>query len=782
MTVKPDKDSFKPSRRSIVQGSAAFIVALAYDQSALAQTAGAAPPPPAAAPAATPPSLIDPTKLDSWLALDKKGRVTVYFGKIDVGQGTDSAIGQMVAEELDVPFEWVDVEMSNMSKTVNQGDISGSTGVSNAGLALRNAAAEARRVLLMNAADHFKTDIDKLSVADGVITVTANPKQKITYAQLLGGKSFNADIDWNKQIGNTLSLTAKAPLKTPDQFKIIGKAYPRYDIPGKVFANKDYVQDIKVKGMVHGRAIRPPYAGATIVSVDESSLAGIAGAQVVRKSDFIGVVANTEWGAIQAQQKLKVQWSPAKDVFPDQANLYDYIRQAPSNKNQNEVNVGNIDSGFQGAAKVVQAEYEWPFQSHASMGGGCGVADVHADHMECWTGSPKPHFSVQGVATILNLPQEKVLVHSLPAPGSYGRNDDGDALMDAVVMSQVIGKPVRVQYMRFEGTQWDPKAPPSVHTVKAALDAQGNMVAIDYHAKGFSRLEFAQHEGNPGDTLAGQLTGFKPATPPIFGVPNDGYVVANKRYGWDTIAPLLPSNSPLRTTHMRDPLGPQLTFASESFIDECAFAAGADPVEYRIRHLDKTKNARDIGVIKAAAEKAGWKTGPHGTRRGQNGDVMTGQGVAYAQRSAGFAAAVADVEVNPQTGKVWVKRVVLAHDVGLVINPFMIKNVIEGCVIQGISRSTIEEVNFNRQNVTSVDWATYPVIEIGDVPETIDVVLVENKKDKSSGAGETAIRMVGPAIANAVFEATGVRVRRAPMTPAHVRAGMAALKTDDQKA
>lgn len=775
MTAK----TFKPTRRSVVQGAGALVVALSYDEAApaLGQTAPAAPPPPGAAP--PPPSLIDPTKLDSWLAVDRTSKVTVYFGKIDVGQGTDGAIAQMVAEELDVPYESINIEMGNMLKTVNQGDISGSTGVSNAGLALRNAAAEARYQLMQLAAVRFKEPIENLSTADGAVFVKANPRRVIAYGLLVGGKKFDTSLEWNKQIGNALALTSKAPLKKPEDFKIIGKFYPRRDLPGKIFATADYVQDIKVKGMIHGRTIRPPFAGQTIVSVDESSISGIPGAAVVRKDNFLGVVAPREWDAIRAAEKLKVTWSEPKDVFPDQAGLYDYIRKAPSNKNTNEVNVGNVDTGFTGAAKVVEAEYEWPFQSHASMGGGCAVADVKADSAVCYTGSPKPHFAHQGAAAMLKMPLEKVEMHSLPAPGSYGRNDDGDALMEAVVMSQLVGKPVRVQFMRHEGTQWDPKAPPSVHTVRAALDGQGNITALNYQSKGFSRLEFAQHEGNPGDTLAGQLLGFKPQTPPIFGVPTDGYVFANKRLGWDTIAPLIPVNSPLRTTHMRDPLGPQLTFASESFMDECAFAAGADPVEYRIRHL---KGARDIAVIKAAAEKAGWKAGPHGTRKGKNGDVMTGMGIAYAQRSAGFAAAVADVEINPTTGRLWVKRVVLAQDIGLIVNPGTLRSVVEGNVMQAISRTTKEEVIFDRRNVTSKDWVSYPVIEIADAPESIDVILIDMPHEKSSGAGETAIRMVGAAIANAVFEATGVRVRRAPLSAARIKAGMAALETPNKNA
>ena len=305
------------------------------------------------------------------------------------------------------------------------------------------------------------------------------------------------------------------------------------------------------------------------------------------------------------------------------------------------------------SAKVLSAEYQWPFQSHASMGPACAVADVRADGATVWSGTQKPHFAAQGVAKMLNLPPDKVHVVWMYGPGAYGRNDAGDALMDAAVISQAIGKPVRVQYMRHEGTGWDPKGPASIHRVRAALDSSGKVTAWDFLSRGFSRYEVAQVENDPGETLVGQMLGAKPQLAPAFAISEDTYTFDNKRVAWDTIPPLLEKVSPLRSAHVRDPMGPQCHFASECFMDDIAAATNADPVAHRLNYL---REERDIAVIKAAAEKAGWKAGPLGTRRGKDGNLLTGQGIAYTRREAlgttTYVCVVSDVAVDPATGRV----------------------------------------------------------------------------------------------------------------------------------
>jgi nicotinate dehydrogenase subunit B len=745
------------SRRTVMQGTGALVVAFSMADAGKVLAA-------AAGPDGKPPLV--PTELDSWLSIAPNGGVTVFFGKIDGGQGTDLAMAMIVAEELDIPVKTVTVVQGDTARTVNQGGASGSTGVRFAGAALRVAGAEARRVLLARAAEKLGAAPEQLTVTDGVVSVAGEPTKKISYAEMIGGGYFHSQIGWNKQFGNPLALTSPAKPKSHEQYKVVGTSPPRTDVPGKVFGTTPWVQDIRVDGMLHGRMIRPPIAGASVVAVDESSIAGIPGAKLVRKGDFIGVVAPREWDAIKASQTLKVTWSDVAEPFVDQAQLYDYIRKAPITK-ADEQKKGDLDAAFAKAAKVVSAEYEWPFQSHASMGPGCAVADVRADGTTVWTGTQKPHFAAQGVAGCLGIPVQQVHAIWVTGPGSYGRNDAGDVTMDAAVMSQIVGKPVRVQYMRYEGHGWDPKAPASVHRARAALDDKGNVLAIDYVSKGFSRIETNSTEADPGDTLAGMLLGHKGARTPAFNLPDNAYTFETKRMGWECIAAMLPGPSPLRTSHMRDPLGPQITFAYESFVDEVAFAAGADPVEFRLKYLSEP---RDRAAVQAAAQKAGWKPGKAGTRRTKRGDIVTGRGVAYSQRTNTIVAIVADVEVNTKTGALRVPRVTVAHDCGLIINPDALRRVVECNVVQGLSRSIHEEVKFDRANVKSIDWLTYPIVDIGEAPTVIDVVLLNHPEAIATGAGEASMRPLAAAINNAIFEATGTRIRRAPLTPEHIRA------------
>ncbi|HXJ00740.1 MAG TPA: molybdopterin cofactor-binding domain-containing protein [Micropepsaceae bacterium] len=745
------------SRRSVLQGTGALVVAfsMADTGNVMAATAGADGRPP-----------LLPTELDSWLSIAPNGGVTVYFGKIDGGQGTDLAMAMIVAEELDVPIKNVTVVQGDTALTVNQGGASGSTGVRFAGAALRIAGAEARRQLVTRAAEKLGAAPDQLTVTDGVVSVMGNPAKKISYAELIGGGYFHSQIGWNNQYGNPLALTSPAKPKSYKDYKLVGTSPPRTDVEGKVFGTKPWVQDIRVEGMLHGRMIRPPIAGASVVSVDESSIASIPGAKVVRKGDFIGVVAPREWDAIKAAQALHVTWSQVSDPFVDQAQLYDYIRKAPVTKGDKQEK-GDLDAAFAKAAKIVEADYEWPFQSHASMGPGCAVADVRPDGVTVWTGTQKPHFAAQGVAGCLGVPVEKVHAIWVTGPGSYGRNDAGDVTMDAAVMSQLVGKPVRVQYMRYEGHGWDPKAPASVHKGRAALDDKGNVLAIDFVSKGFSRLETNSTEADAGDTLAGMLLGHKGARTPAFNLPDNAYTFETKRMAWECIPAMLPGPSPLRTSHMRDPLGPQITFAHESFIDEVAFAAGADPVEFRLKYLSEP---RDRAALQAAADKAGWKPGKAGARRVKRGDIVTGRGVAYSQRTNTIVAIIADVEVNTKTGALRVPRVVVAHDCGLIINPAALRRVVECNVVQGLSRSIHEEVKFDRNGVRSVDWLTYPIVDITEAPPVIDVVLLNHPEAMATGAGEATMRPLAAAINNAIFEATGTRIRRAPLTPERIRA------------
>ena len=710
---------------------------------------------------------LTPDQLSSYIAINADGSVSAFFGKMDMGQGLFTAIGQMVAEELDVPFKTVTVIMGDTATSVNQGGASGSTGIQFGGKQMRAAAAEARRVLVEMAADKLKLPAGDLTVTDGVVHAKGDPSKKAGYAELIGGRYFNVQLEWNKQLGNPLYAPGKAQPKDYKEHKIVGKPIPREDIESKVYAQEDYCTDIKVPGMVHGRMIRPATAGAVPVKVDESSIKGIPGAKVVWEKGFLGVVADKEWDAINASQQLKVEWSEVKAPFPDQGALFDHIRKAPVRKREiGGKETGNVDEAFKTAARVIEAEYEWPFQSHACMGPACALVEIKADgSVTCWSGTQKSHFVRNGLAATIDVPVDKVRVIWAVGPGSYGRSDADDCAMDAAVLAKAVGKPVRLQYSRQEGTGWDPKGPASIHRARAAIDANGKVIAYEFTSKGFSRIDVNTSGNKPIDTLAGQTRGLTLASGDGFGVPAESYEFTNKRLAWETIAPLLDRASPLRTSHLRDPVGPQVHFASESFMDEVAAALGVDPIEFRLRHV---KDPRDIALIKAAADKAGWQSRPS-PRKDQTGTKVSGRGIAYSQRNGTRCAIVAEVEIDRTTGRIWARKFTVAHDCGQIINPDGLRHTIEGNIVQGISRTLWEEVKFDGKNVTSVDWMTYPILDITETPETIDVVAINHPELPPTGAGEPSIRPVAAAIANAIFDATGVRMRRVPFSPDRVK-------------
>lgn len=711
----------------------------------------------------------DPTELDSWLAIGKDGRVTAFFGKPDSGQGVNTAIAQIVAEELDVPCGSVEIIQADTALTCDQFGISGSTAIQNGAVPLRNAAAEARAILLQRAAARLDAPVERLRVEGGVVSVIGDSQRQISYGQLAATR-FEHRLEWNGVYGNTLIVSGTAKPKRPDQYTLVGTSVPRRDVPRKIFGEFEYVADLKRPNMLYGRPIRPEVAGARPVSVDESSIAHIAGAKVVRKGDFIGVVAPTEWDVVQASRAVKVTWSQSPEPFVPNSHLYDYLRKAEPTQRQVVQVVGNVYPSFGRGGRLVQAEYEWPFQGHASMAPACAVAEATPEGITVWHSSQKPYANSAGVAAMLGLPTEKVRSIFTTGPGSYGRNDAGDAAADAALMSTLTGRPVRVQGSRSDATGWDPKSTPSVHRARAVVGEDGRLEAYEFMSRGFPAMEVGTAENEPHDLLAGMLLGFETPRPDFFGVPQDAYDVPNRQMGWEVVQNFLAYASPLRTSNLRDPLGPQLHFASESFIDECALAAGADPIEFRLQHL---KDPRHIAVVKAVAEKARWTPGPPGSRRGLRGETMTGRGFAYTPRVDTLVAMIVDVEVERATGRVWPRRFVVAHDCGLIVNPQGLRQCIECNVVQSTSRALFEEVKFDRRNVTSVDWISYPILDITDAPEAVDVVLIDRPEQPAAGAGEPSSRPTAAAIANAIFDATGLRLRRVPFTPDRVKAALA---------
>ena len=754
------------TRREWLLASGALIVTAAGPLATLDEAAAQTLPAAAAFGDSKPP--LKPTELDSWIAIGRDGRITAYFGKTDAGQGTDIAVQQIVAEELDVPFARVSVLMGDTGVTLNLGGASNSTGVKVGAQQLRFAAAEARRLLVDAAARKWGVAAQSLTVDDGIIRVAGDPEKQISYADLVGGKYFNRQVEWNQKIGNALEIKVQAEPKKVSDYKIVGKSFPRSDVAGKVTGTVDYVTDVKLPGMLHARVVRPPVAGAAPVSIDEDSIRAM-GASVVRIKDLVAVVAEKEWDAVRGAQALKVTWSAVEPPFPGHKEIYDYIRAAKPALETEVKKLDGIENIFGSAVQTIQVEYEWPLQSHASMGPACALAEVTGDTATVYTGSAKPHYCAQGVARTLGLKQENVRAIWVRGPGVYGRNDADDAAATAAVLAKATGRPIRFQGMREDGTGWDPKSPAGVHSCRAAFDKDGNVLAYEFIAKGFSSVDVNSNGSKPQDLLVAQLLGTTNADRKYnFNVPGDSYKFP-KQTRWSVIAPMLDLASPLRTSHLRDTLGVQLHFSGESFADEMALAAGMDPVAFRLKYISKP---REKAAVQAAAEKANWqpRTAPR-KQRAANGNYV-GQGIAYSHRSGTIVAIVVEVEVNPNTGKIWPRKYTVAHDCGIVINPAELTRVLEAGVVQASSRALFEEVLFDQKNVRSVDWQTYPIVEIQDAPEVLDVILLNHPDQPPSGAGEGVCRPVAGAIANALFDATGIRLRHAPLTAARVKAAL----------
>lgn len=743
------------SRRDFLKGGGALVVSFALPGCVSVSTEESGLP----APGTAWPAKVDPAELDSWLAIGADGSVTASVGKIEAGMGIGTSFAQIVAEELDVPLERVTIVMGDTATTVNQRGTGSSNGVIQGGAALRKAGAQGRATLLALASQRLGVPADALYVRDGIVYVKADPMKHVGYGELIGDRRFHVKV------------AKEPPLKDPKEYRIAGRPVPRMDIPAKVAASYRYVADLRVPGMLHARVIRPPEAHAKIVRYDEgASLPGLV--RVVRKGEFLAVVCEREEQAIDAARKLKVEWSrPAPTFWESDDALYEALRTTkPAASKKHDVH-GDVDAALASASKVVEARYEFPFQSHASMGPGCAVADVRDGGAIVWAGGQKPYPLREAVAQMLGLAHEKVRVVWMPGPGSYGMNDADDAAMDAALLSQSLHRPVRVQYMRADGTAWDPKGPPAVFRLRAGLDASGAVTAWDYEARGFSGQLRPSGTDVPGDTLAGQLMGggFKPKSKDEHKFADESYGFAAKR----KVSHLLPwtqsLGTGLRTAHFRDPDGPQTTFASEAFVDEVAYAAGVDPVQFRLQYL---KEPRERAVVEAAAKKAGWqpRTAP---RRAKEGDLLVGQGLAYAPRHGTMVAIVAEVAIQPTTGRYRVRRFTVAHDCGFVVNPRSVEGTIEANLMQAMSRAMHEAVRFDATRVRSVDWVSYPIIDIMEVPDAVEIVMLGNRPGaKTYGAGEPTTRPVVAAIANALHDALGTPLRRVPFTPEAVVAAL----------
>jgi nicotinate dehydrogenase subunit B len=732
------------TRRSFLKGSGALVVGFSLAGSTVAGKATAAA---TRGDVAGPP---DPNRIDSWVAVNADNTVTLFQGRVELGQGSPTGLMQIAAEELDVAFDQVKLVRVDTNVTPDQGSTSGSSSISRAGPQLRQAAAEAKHALLGLASARLGVPVNALKVDKGVVS---GGGKSVAYGELVGGKLFNA------------TFTGKAPLKPVSDYRVVTTRVARVDIPDKISGKYTYMQNVRVPGMLHGRIVRPRGqgawgTGAKPLSIDEKSIKSIPGARIVRRGDFVGVVAPREYDAIQAAAQLKVKWAEQPSL-PGNGDVFGRMREQ-AGADSVKVNTGNLAGGFAKAAKTLSQSYTYAYQMHGSLGPVCSIADVKGGSAMVLCSSQNVYSTRNDLSKLLGMDATKIRVQYLEGSGCYGGNPQNDVAQAAAVMSQAIGEPVRVQFMRWDEHGWDNYGPAQVTDVRAAIDGTGKIVAYDY--TGYMIPYFTQQSST-------ELAGF-PIPDPTKGFTGTGFVdldnvgsqyaIANKKV---VSRPVDALSGYLKTTFLRAPSAPQAVFASEQMIDELAHAANMDPVEFRRQNI---ADERWLGALETVATAANWS--PKVANSGsQSGNVLSGTGIAIGGFASSYAGVVAHVDVNTKTGKIVIKHLYASQDAGLAVNPALIENQMEGNLIQGASRALMEEVTFTRNRVTSTDWASYPIMRFKDAPAVTTVVIQRTDKP-STGSGEPPTAPVAAAVANAFFDATGVRIRQAPMTPGRVRA------------
>ena len=730
---------------------------------------------------------LDFLQLDTWIVIHPDNTATFYVGKTDGGQGTSTAFRQMMCDELDMAFAQTRLLMGSTDITPDQGGSGGSDAIETDGWPMRRVAAEARRVLLELGAAQLQLPVSEVTAAEGRVLAVADPSRSVSYAELVGGRRFNVSLTG----ANVNATTGAAAVKPVQQLQVVGQSLPRDDIPPKVDGSLTWAVDLRLPGMLHARNIRPPVAGATLRSVDETSVSGIPGVvRVLQEGNYLAVVCEREEQAIQAAQHLRAEWTPpAQAPFPASEDLFDYLRaSAPTSSREPRLS-GDPAAAFAAAAQTLEADYEVPFQGHTAIGPAFALADPSDNQLTIYSNDMKTYSLRTGVAQFLNLPRERVRVVYMDGPQVYGRTAADDVGFEAAYLAHTLGRPVRVQWMRHEETAWDTKGPAYAFRMRGALDAGGRLTALDYEARA---LDYAHVGYNEPDTvLIAQLMGRRPARPAAGGaaLPSVLYGIEHLRLAGHVLALPLVWETPLRTGNLRDPDGPQVTYAFEGFIDELAVAARRDPAQFRRELIaaspedDSFRRARSLAVLDAAVAAHGRWEERSAPRAPASGPVLSGRGIAYTYRNNTVVAVIAEVEVTRETGHVWVRRLVCAHDCGLAINPVGLRNTVECGMLHGLSRALWEEVQFDTEKVTSVDWASHPSMRHSDTPEAIDIVLVNGDPNPERpdlphyGAGETSHKPMIAAVANAIFDATGVRLRRAPFRRERVLAALNAIQS-----
>ena len=697
----------------------------------------------------------DAKQIDTWLAIHADNTATVFVGFAELGQGASTSLLQIAAEELDLDMSQVRSVRLDTNVTPNQGGTYSSASIARGGPQVRQAAAEARRALLGMAASRLNVPAASLRVSKGVVS-TADGTKHVAYGELIGDRRFD------------LPFSDAAPVKTPREYRIVGTRVARRDLPDKVAGRHVYMQHVRVDGMLHGRVVRPrgqrAYgAGAKLVRVDESSVRGIPSVRVLRRGDFVGVVAETEWDAVRAARQLDVTWEQT-DALPGNDGLYERMRSAATSE-EVVLERGNIESAFGSAPHVVSFHAHAPYQAHAPFGPNCALADVRPGSALVMCSTQDVYATRRTLSALLKIPQEYVRVQYYEGSGTYGHSCYDDVAQAAALMSQDAERPVRVQFMRWDEHGWDNFGPAHVGETRAAADESGKLLAYEYHGW--------QH-GWSGTEASAQLAGERPvefAAGPRQGVQGVNRLTCGGQYQIPNVRLVnhkLPVTEYLKAGWLRSPLDLSFAFVSEQAIDQLAYALAIDPYEFRRQNI---ADDRWLGVLDAAAKAANW-TPKRARSKKSDAKVLSGRGIGLGTHLQSWGGAVADVEVDTSTGQFAITHLYGALDAGLVVNPAIVENQIRGQLVQTASRMLHEEVKFDTSGVTSVNWASYPILRFEECPAVTPIV-VQRLNERSLGAGEEVMAAAAAAIANAFFDATGVRMHTFPFRPERVLAAIA---------
>jgi nicotinate dehydrogenase subunit B len=738
------------SRRAVLQGTGALIVTFTIfpvassQETSGAKTSGGAP--------KLPGSLTNAPFLDAWIRIDADGSATAFTGKAELGQGIKTALLQVTAEELEMPLNRLTLITADTALTANEGYTAGSHSTQDSGTALRNAAAQTREILIGEAARRMNLPADQLKAANG--TVIAPNGARLSYAELVSPTLLHVQAQPNSK------------LKDPDSFRIMNRSQPRIDIPGKVTGGSVYVQDMRLPGMLHARLVRPPSYGAQLAAVDTRAVEHMPGVvRIVRDGNFLAVVAEREYQAIKAMRALAAatQWRE-RPALPKQADLAATLLSLPV---EDFTILEKPASTSNAAATAVGATYTRPYLAHASIGPSCAIAQLQDGMLTVWTHTQGVYPDRQAIAAMLGLAPEKVHCIHVEGSGCYGHNGADDAAGDAaLIASQVPGHPIRVQWMREQEFAWEPFGPAMITKAHASLDSSGRIADWDY---GVWSNTHSTRPGPAGSLLAGQhmARAFAPPPPKPLPQPEGGgdrnaiplYALPHAK----VVHHFIPS-MPIRVSALRS-LGAHMNvFSIESFMDELALAALSDPVAFRLEHLD---DPRARAVVTNAADRFGWA----GRQKGGNGRGC-GFGFARYKNLAAYCAIALELEVERETGRVRVQRIVAAVDTGQVVNPDGIRNQIEGGILQSMSWTLYESVSFDETRILCADWSTYPILRFDSVPNRVDVYLVDRPGQPFLGCGEASQGPASAALANAIADATGKRLRELPLTAARIKAAV----------